>query len=143
MIIPEQIARQHQMLAVNIEADTVVVAATNPHDARVKSWLDSNLGRPYKLVLTGTQNLLASIDAVYAPKPRKRMMLGELLLQAGVITAEQLATALERQHHNGRPLGEVLEELGYISSAVVQEHLQQQVRSHEAQVQAGKQQSAD
>jgi MSHA biogenesis protein MshE len=46
---------------------------------------------------------------------RKKVRLGELLIEQGVITAEQLAQALREQKRTGRKLGRVLTDLGIIS----------------------------
>lgn len=50
-------------------------------------------------------------------KPAPRMRLGELLVQAGVITEEQLKTALQLQKRSGQRLGEVLVREGIVSQA--------------------------
>jgi MSHA biogenesis protein MshE len=47
--------------------------------------------------------------------PRKRIKLGELLIDQAAITAEQLAQALKEQKRSGRKLGRVLTDLGILS----------------------------
>jgi CheY-like chemotaxis protein len=42
-------------------------------------------------------------------------LLGELLVNAGIITVKTLERAIERQHGSGRRLGEVLEEMGVVT----------------------------
>jgi MSHA biogenesis protein MshE len=54
---------------------------------------------------------------------RRRIRLGELLLQQGAITEEQLAAALVEQKRTGRKLGRVLGDLGYMSEAALHEFL--------------------
>ena len=49
------------------------------------------------------------------PGPRKRIKLGELLIERAAITAEQLAQALKEQKRSGRKLGRVLTDLGILS----------------------------
>src|SRR5690625_4587392 len=46
---------------------------------------------------------------------RQRVRLGDLLVQNGVISSEQLATALATQKRKGLKLGRTLIELGYLS----------------------------
>ncbi len=52
--------------------------------------------------------------------------LGELLLQEGLIEAEQLPRALEEQQHGGERVGTVLIKLGFISDDVLVEFLARQ-----------------
>ena len=52
--------------------------------------------------------------------------LGELLLQEGLIEAEQLTRALEEQQHGGERVGTVLIKLGFISDDVLVEFLARQ-----------------
>ncbi|MFH0839327.1 MAG: type II secretion system ATPase GspE [Candidatus Omnitrophota bacterium] len=47
-------------------------------------------------------------------KPTKRIQLGSLLLERGLITSSQLEIALEEQKHSGKPLGRTLIELGFV-----------------------------
>jgi hypothetical protein len=49
--------------------------------------------------------------------------LGDLLVQHGVVTSEQLAAALERQRTTGRPLGEIVVELGFAAGPIVAQAL--------------------
>ncbi len=44
-------------------------------------------------------------------------LLGEMMVKYGIITQEQLDTALKLQKEKGKRLGEILIELGYISSS--------------------------
>jgi MSHA biogenesis protein MshE len=54
---------------------------------------------------------------------RRRVRVGELLLENGLITEEQLKTALTEQKRTGRRLGRVLTELGYITEQAFYEAL--------------------
>jgi MSHA biogenesis protein MshE len=60
--------------------------------------------------------------------PRKRIRLGELLVEQKLLTAEQLLTALDEQKRSGRKLGRVLTELGLVREEklheVLAKHLQ-------------------
>jgi type II secretory ATPase GspE/PulE/Tfp pilus assembly ATPase PilB-like protein len=46
---------------------------------------------------------------------RKKLRLGELLIQQGLITTDQLAIALAEQRHNHVPIGRLLARLGFIT----------------------------
>jgi MSHA biogenesis protein MshE len=47
-------------------------------------------------------------------EPKKKIRIGDLLIQNGVITEEQLMTALGEQKKSGRKLGQTLIDLGYV-----------------------------
>lgn len=49
--------------------------------------------------------------------------LGEVLLQHGIVTAEQLAVALAEQQTTSRPLGEIIVELGFAPGPIVAQAL--------------------
>jgi hypothetical protein len=49
--------------------------------------------------------------------------LGEVLLEHGVVDAEQLAVALEEQQETGRPLGEIIVERGFAPGPIVAQAL--------------------
>ncbi len=46
---------------------------------------------------------------------RKKLRLGELLIQQGLITTDQLAIALAEQRHNHVPIGRLLVRLGFVT----------------------------
>jgi MSHA biogenesis protein MshE len=54
---------------------------------------------------------------------RRKIRLGELLVQQKVITEEQLTQALGEQKRSGRKLGRVLADLGYLNEASLHEFL--------------------
>lgn len=125
-LIPESAAREHLMLPVAMDAGRVVVVAADPGSAAVATWLEQHLGLPFRLAMAGRGNLLAEIDRLFGARGGKRLMLGELLMQAGVITAEQLALALEEQRQSGKKLGEVLEGFGIITREQLELRIREQ-----------------
>jgi hypothetical protein len=58
---------------------------------------------------------------------RRRIMLGELLLRAGVITEEQLRTALAEQKKWGGKLGQVLVDLNFLDEGLLVKALSKQL----------------
>jgi len=54
---------------------------------------------------------------------RQSPKLGEVLLQHGIVDADQLAVALAEQQKTGRPLGEIIVELGYAPGPIVAQAL--------------------
>ena len=59
---------------------------------------------------------------------RKKIRIGELLVQHRIITEEQLQTALAEQKRSGSKLGHTLVELGYLSKAGFLQFLAQQLQ---------------
>lgn len=125
-LVPESAAREHLVLPLARDNEAVVVASADPGSQTVTAWLDQHLGLPYRLVMAGRRNLLEEIDRAFGTGSGRRLMLGELLLQAGVITGEQLALALEEQRHSGRKLGEVLEGFGIITREQLEAKMREQ-----------------
>lgn len=58
---------------------------------------------------------------------RKKKRLGDLLLDAGAITTEQLSAALNKQKQTRQKLGAVLMELGFITETEIAEALKEQL----------------
>ena len=54
---------------------------------------------------------------------KRRIRLGEVLLEQGAITGEQLSSALSEQKRTGRKLGRVLADLGFVSEAALHDLL--------------------
>jgi MSHA biogenesis protein MshE len=54
---------------------------------------------------------------------KRRIRLGDVLVEHATITAEQLATALTEQRRSGRKLGRVLADLGFVSESALHELL--------------------
>ena len=60
------------------------------------------------------------------PAPGKRVALGKLLVDRGLITPEQLSEVLERQKHSGDRLGNCLVKQGLIDDGTLAEILSEQ-----------------
>jgi type II secretory ATPase GspE/PulE/Tfp pilus assembly ATPase PilB-like protein len=52
---------------------------------------------------------------------RKKLRLGELLVQQGIISTDQLAIALAEQRHNNIPLGRLLVRLGFVTEIAIRD----------------------
>lgn len=50
----------------------------------------------------------------------ERKKLGELLIESGEISSEQLSTALEQQKTNWKKLGDILVDLGYTTACALE-----------------------
>ena len=60
-------------------------------------------------------------------KPKKNMMLGELLVSSEVITPDQLNTALQNQKESGKRLGQILVDMKIVTPDVIAETLSHQL----------------
>jgi general secretion pathway protein E/type IV pilus assembly protein PilB len=52
---------------------------------------------------------------------RKKLRLGELLVQQGLITPDQLSIALAEQRHNNVPIGRLLVRLGFVTESAIRD----------------------
>ncbi len=69
---------------------------------------------------------------------RKKLRLGELLLEAGAITQDQLEQALTLQKQSGHKLGRALTEVGAIEESELYKFLAKRLETARARAQAGK-----
>jgi hypothetical protein len=122
-VIPEAVAREHRVVTVGLEGDTTTIAACDPASAPMKEWLGRHWPHPYRLVLAGQAELRAVIEQTYRAKARVRPMLGQFLLESGLITAKQLSAALEKQKISGDRLGQILIAEGAISGEMLERKL--------------------
>ena len=60
---------------------------------------------------TAIRSIPKNVDAAHTTRPR----LGRVLVDAGLLTEEQLEAALKEQTQSGRRLGEIVVERGYLS----------------------------
>ena len=60
--------------------------------------------------------------------PPQKIRLGDLLIQQGLLTEEQLKIALDEQKRTGRKLGRVFVESGYVTEAGISQALARQLR---------------
>ncbi|MEE9280440.1 MAG: GspE/PulE family protein [Myxococcota bacterium] len=58
---------------------------------------------------------------------RRKLRIGELLVENGLLTAEQLTKALQAQKKRGRRLGQILVDLGYVEEAQLLDFLARQL----------------
>ncbi|MFT7372454.1 MAG: MSHA biogenesis protein MshE, partial [Oleiphilaceae bacterium] len=61
-------------------------------------------------------------------EPKKKIRIGDLLIQNGVITEDQLMTALSEQKKTGRKLGAALIDLGYVDEDSLLDLLSRQLK---------------
>jgi len=62
-------------------------------------------------------------------RPPQRIRLGDLLIQEGLLTSEQLGLALEEQKRSGRKLGRIFVDSGYVTEDGIAKALARQLRA--------------
>jgi type IV pilus assembly protein PilB len=76
---------------------------------------------------------VAQLKEATAAAPKK--LLGERLIDAGLISADQLKIALIEQKRTGRPLGEVLMSLGFVTEETFRDALSEKLGANNAKLQ--------
>ena len=71
--------------------------------------------------LGNSPRALATTNVSPMAEQRKKLRLGELLVQQGLITPDQLRIALTEQKHQQAPLGRLLVRLGFVTEAVIRD----------------------
>ena len=67
-------------------------------------------------------------NVIYAYTPQQKLPLGEVLVQQGVMTAEQLTAALaEKEKHQNRRIGEIFVKFGFVTRSQMEEAVRRQV----------------
>ena len=121
--LPQRFAEQHLVLPLRRVNSHVEVATANASDEPLKRDLEKFLDCPVNFFLAGEKDLHFAIPRAYMRKASGRRLLGEMLVAAGVITEENLRSALKAQKASGRKLGEVLQDMNLVTLEVIQEHL--------------------
>lgn len=67
-------------------------------------------------------------NVIYAYTPQQKLPLGEVLVQQGILTQNQLAGALaEKEKHPQRRIGEIFVKFGYVSRSQMEDAVRRQV----------------
>ncbi len=120
-LIPEALAREHQILPLSkVKGDLLVASAGFP-DASLVSEIRQVTGLMTKLILTDPEELEVGIKECYERRHYLRaeeMRLGDYLLAEGFIDKKQLDVCLREQKTSKEKLGELLVRHGYVSEDV-------------------------
>src|SRR5262249_29593368 len=105
--LPRQAAEALLVLPVRVVDGAVEGVCGNPALGGLKPRLETLLGCPVRLGLADENEVRLAITCAYlSVDGRSGLLLGELLVSAGIITAQQLSSALQVQRQTGRRLGE-------------------------------------
>lgn len=133
-IIPEALARKYFILPIERLEKKMVVAFAYTFDPAILDELKNAAGIDIDPVLAKKSDLEPKLDEFYKTKPvdekaiqsqtaahtagikksLQKLKLGEILVQQGLITKDQLEQALSEQKKSGRPLGEALVQLQFV-----------------------------
>ncbi len=122
-LLPERVARHFAILPVSAADGYLTVAVADPRDELGIEVARTLTGQPLRICLAGADEIGRAIDRVYeglgdygafapgpeldeyAPEPGR---LGGILLERGLISADDLTEGLETQDRTGSRLGEIL-----------------------------------
>ncbi len=108
--LPRDVAIRHGAVPVADRGRSIEVALVDPLDEAACSAVSAELGRPIAVTVATRSELEAAQRRVY-----DRPSVGERLVQAGVLTREQLDRALDLHGKTGVRVGAALITLGYVS----------------------------
>jgi len=150
--IPENMIRRYCMFPVDKTEDSLTVAMHDPNDLFALDDLRLATSLEIKPVMALQEDITALIEKIFkkeepvvqpakAAKPQKKFFesgaeehksifktkIGEILVDAGTITEDQLNAALEIQSKNGGFIGEILVKEGFVDKAALYNSLQKQM----------------
>ncbi|MBV6343259.1 hypothetical protein [Candidatus Magnetobacterium casense] len=112
-LIPEKLASKHLVMPLCVEENLLYVAITNPLDREIVDILTFASGKKIKLKVSTATDIRKGIVGYYHKKDVKR--LGDILVDAGLITEQKLTEMLALQRDCTKKLGELLIEHGVVS----------------------------
>jgi cellulose synthase/poly-beta-1,6-N-acetylglucosamine synthase-like glycosyltransferase len=127
-LLPEGICRTFRVLPYAVADGFVLVAVAEIDDPITQQVIEERIDRPVQLVRHTGNEITAAIDAVYPPaegqvetadERRARVQMARMLTASGLVTNEQLQTAMIEYSRTGDPLGDILVAHGAISEDVL------------------------
>ncbi len=127
---------QHRVIPLVRIGDTLTLAMADPTDSDAVLEVSDSTGCDVECAIASGQAILAALDTIFAPEERRmalaaepvaddfarmaahpvpRQRLGEILIDALLITDEQLRATLDRQKGSGKRLGELLIDEGILT----------------------------
>ncbi|MDA8442290.1 MAG: glycosyltransferase [Peptococcaceae bacterium] len=120
-VFPRALSVELGVVPLLLWQNKVLLAASQPLPETVSQRITTLLDSEPSVIFVPAAEITAAQKTVYAgkalssPNPHKR--LGELLLEKGFVDIDQLREAFEVQNETGEQLGQVMLQLGLISSA--------------------------
>jgi bacteriophage N4 adsorption protein B len=117
---PRRTAEELLALPVRFADGVMDVVCSNPAAPGLRAELERLMGSKVRLGLARDNEIRFAITRAYlAVDGRTSLLLGELFVDAGFITPEQLKRALDLQERTGQRLGEVLQDQGLVSAELL------------------------
>jgi len=110
--IPMGFAEKFLLLPIYMDKKTITMVMANPFDKQVIDEISYITGKEVKVSIATHVEIRKAIQQFYRKhRPRK---LGEILIESGFITKENLNSGLKIQKTSNRVLGEILVDNGYV-----------------------------
>jgi type IV pilus assembly protein PilB len=124
---PRHLAEKTLALPVQFSNGLMDVVCANPAMPGLKQQFEELLGCEVRLGIGKENTIRFAIQRAYLSiEDRSALMLGELLVAAGILTKVQLQCALYKQKQTRQKLGEVLQDQGWISAPMLAAALHEQ-----------------
>ncbi|MES0335161.1 MAG: ATPase, T2SS/T4P/T4SS family [Candidatus Magnetobacterium sp. LHC-1] len=112
-LVPEKLAIKFLTLPLSVEGNILYVATSDPLDREVIDTLTFASGKNIRAKVSTATDIRKGIIQFYQKKPVKR--LGNILIDAGLVTEQQISEALSDKQSCTKKLGELLTEKGIVS----------------------------
>lgn len=124
--VPRDLARQYGIVPVAVQPNgRIEIASSNLLGREARDDIEQRLGRPIDLSLTTTADVAFAIHRCYPPEPAAdggdEPSLAQALVDAGLVTREELDGLLRDQRRSFRRLGDVLLERGWLTRVQLDE----------------------
>ena len=134
-LVPRDLARQYGIVPVAVQPNgRIEIASSNLLTREQLDDVERRLGHPVDLSLTTTADVAFAIHRRYPPEPGEETKpaarpVGQKLVDAGILTREQLDALLRDQRRRFRRLGDVLLDRGWLTRAQLDEMVLTAARS--------------
>lgn len=121
--VSEEFARTHRLIVLSID-DACTMAIADPDDTDAIQQVRRSTGRPVKVLVSSWPEIELGLDLAFHPTSVGETLsrsIGQLLLQLGSVTDEQLDEVLRIAATEGRPLEEIVVERHYLEEERIAE----------------------
>lgn len=133
--VPRDVAREFGIVPVAVQSNgRIEIASSNLLSRAQLDEIEARLGHPVDLCLTTASDVAFAIHRRYPREPEEahpqsERPLGQKLIEAGVLTREQLDAILRDQRKGFRRLGDVLLDKGWLTRSQLDEAVLEAARS--------------
>lgn len=133
-LVPRDVAREVGIVPVAVNpGGRIEIASSNLLTRAQLDEIEARLGHPVDLCLTTASDIAFAINRCYppeseGPKTKQSRPLGQKLIDAGLLTREQLDALLREQRRGYRRLGDVLLDKGWLTREQLDEAVREAAR---------------